>query len=198
MLLPGDYTVAEQVPVGYYATSEISVPVVVEPGDSVSVVFSNALYGSISGHKWIDTNGNGTLDDGELPYADGLIITLYGETLGGDIISAETETAADGSYSFTLLEAGDYTVSEVVPENMTATSPVSLSVELDPGDDVSDTDFFNSITDVGGEVVTPTDTGGTTLPYTGMEQLPLLIAAGILMLLGLAILIMGYSRRFQE
>jgi len=195
-LLPGEYTVAEQVPEGYYATRPISVDVIVEPGESVTVIFANALYGSISGTKYIDTNGNGFYDDGEPAYEDGLTITLYGETLGGDIVSAEVTTDANGSYTFTLLEAGDYTVSEVLPENMTATSDVSVDVELAPGDEIIDIDFFNAITDVGGEVVTPP--AGGTLPYTGLEQLPLLIAAGILMLLGLAILMVGFRRRFQE
>ncbi|MDY6794788.1 MAG: SdrD B-like domain-containing protein [Actinomycetota bacterium] len=198
-LMPGDYIVAETVPEGYYATRPISVDVVVGPAESINVVFANALYASLSGHKWQDNNGSGTYDTGEPP-VEGVTITLYGESLSGETVDAKTATASDGSYSFLLVEAGSYTISEIVPENMTATSDASIDKIITPGDDITDVDFHNSVTDVGGEVVTPEgeSSRGGTLPYTGMKQLPLLILAGLLVLLGLAVLAVGFRRRYQE
>ena len=59
--------------------------------------------GSISGHKYEDANNNGVIDSGELGLS------------GWDILLNGSQTAvtdANGSYSFTGLSAGAYTVSE--------------------------------------------------------------------------------------
>jgi uncharacterized surface anchored protein len=193
-LLPGDYHVEETVPSGYYATRPVGVDVAVGPGESVSVIFANAPYASISGHKWQDNNGDGVHDEGEPPVED-VTITLYGKTLGGTTVQMTTATGEDGSYSFLLLEAGDYTVSEVVPENMTATSDVSVDVELLPGMQAEDIDFLNAVTEVGGEVVTPPVTPSEgQLPYTGSDLLTIFLVAGILSILGLGLLLEGLRR----
>jgi LPXTG-motif cell wall-anchored protein len=194
-LLPGNYGVAETVPSGYYATRPISIEVVVGPGESIKVVFANAKYASIVGNKWLDDGDNKIDITKDKPKA-GLTIKLSGKTANGELVNMETTTGADGGYSFLLLEAGDYTVTEVYDtKKMTAVTDAGVKVpELAPGDKEV-VDFLNAETEVAGEVVTPVS--GGTLPSTGMNQLPLLIAAGALVLLGLAILAAGYRRRFQ-
>ncbi|MBC7247339.1 MAG: carboxypeptidase regulatory-like domain-containing protein [Actinobacteria bacterium] len=200
-LIPGDYTVSEKVPTGYYATGPVSVDITLEPGDEASVIFSNAPYGSISGTKWLDVNRNGAIDDADTPLA-GVTIKLEGETLGGELVSFTQTTADDGTYAFPLLEAGDYTVSEEFDTtkyyNVFETS---MDVELAPGEDRDDIDFLNADVPVGGEVVTPPKppavTAGTTaLPATGMEQLPLLLLAAGFVLAGLVLLALGLRRRY--
>jgi LPXTG-motif cell wall-anchored protein len=194
-LLPGEYSVEEKVPSGYYATRPIKVEVVVGPGESVSVIFANALYGSIIGNKWLD-DGDSQLDPTKDKPKAGMTIKLTGKSIGGETVSMQTTTAQDGSYSFLLLEAGSYNVTEVYdPQKMKAISPDSVDVTLAPGGKAI-VDFLNVETEVGGEVVTPPS--GETLPTTGMDQLPLLIAAAILVVIGLAFLAFGLRRRYQE
>jgi len=118
-----------------------------------SVATKNATFlnyqpaGSISGHKFNDANRNGVIDVGEeklagweiqlirCPYAplvsgastflDKASINLHpAEGLTGYCsLAATTITAADGSYSFSDLSAGDYGVSEVMQTNWTQSVP---------------------------------------------------------------------------
>ncbi|RJP35480.1 MAG: hypothetical protein C4536_00705, partial [Actinobacteria bacterium] len=101
-LEPGDYTVSEIVPEGYHATTQTSYCIHICWDQTVTVYFGNApdivLKGSISGHKWLDPNGDGSFED-KTPLA-GVTIELWkdGEK------NATTTTAGDGSYSFADLE----------------------------------------------------------------------------------------------
>ena len=70
--------------------------------DSI-VIEASAALGSISGIVYEDNNGNGQLDQGELP-EQGIPVTLSGAA------SAAATTNASGAYSFADLEAGDYAV----------------------------------------------------------------------------------------
>ncbi len=194
-LLPGEYTVSETVPSGYYATRPIEVPVVLNPGESASVIFANSLYGSIVGNKWLDDGDTLLGPEKDKPKA-GMTIKLTGKTIGGALVSMEAITAEDGSYAFLLLEAGDYEVTEVYDSTkMKAISPDSVDVTLPPGGEEI-VDFLNVEVEVGGEIITPPSS--TTLPATGMDQLPLLIAAAIMLLAGLVFLAFGLRRRYQE
>ena len=76
-------------------------------------------------------------------------------------------------------------------------------VEVKAGIDASNTDFLNSQVEVAGEVVTPvTPVAGAQatgeLPQTGMNQLPLILASGILVLIGLLFLALGIIRSFSS
>ncbi len=146
-VMPGTHTVAvdESTAPGYYPTTPTSLDVEVTCGEEKTVYFGNAPYGSISGHKWEDLNRDGNLDDGEPPLA-GVTIKLTGTTTKGDPVSLETVTGADGSYSFTNLKAGTYQVTEVVPADWEATSDITIDVTLEPGENVTDVDFFNART----------------------------------------------------
>ncbi len=62
------------------------------------------VTGTISGFTYVDTNKNGVRDSGEAGIA-GVSVTLSGAA------GATTTTAADGSYSFSNLVAGNYSVS---------------------------------------------------------------------------------------
>ena len=202
-LLPGSYKVSETLPSGYYATlpPDAEVEVDLTPGDEATVLFGNAPYGSISGHKWLDDNLNGAIDSTDLPLA-GITIKLEGTTLGGVPVSFSTTTLADGSYSFDLIEAGVYKVSEELDTTKYYNVfDTSMDVTLAPGEDRKDIDFLNADVPVGGEVVTPPTpavAGGTTaLPATGMEQLPLLLLAVGFVLAGLVLMLLGLRRRYQ-
>ncbi len=194
----GHYEVREVVPEGWYAVSADSVHLELEAGATARADFVNERYSSISGNKWNDLNSNGLRDEGE-PGLQGVLITLRGEG-----IEIHAVTAADGSYRFDGLMPGSYTVSETVPAGWAATTPASLSLFLFAGQRLSGIDFLNAQVEVGGIVVEPPqppaiglsgDGNAKSLPLTGFEQLPWLLAAALLTALGLAALLLGAMRR---
>jgi len=133
---PGSYVLNEDVPAGFTQTMPASdgIPVtLVSGGTSLDNVFGNfhgILTGTISGTKFLDANGNGALDAGE-PGIPGVTITLSG---GG--LTRTAVTGGDGSFSFTGVPFGTYTLSETVPPGFQQTAPPSpgtLSATLDFG-----------------------------------------------------------------
>jgi hypothetical protein len=75
---------------------------------------------SLSGRVWFDANQDGLVDVDEqgvpIDYGiAGVIVRLEGITLGGAAVTLETVTDANGNYTFTGLEAGDYIISEDQP-----------------------------------------------------------------------------------
>jgi hypothetical protein len=103
-----------------------------------------APKGSIAGMKFNDLNGNG-VNDAE-PGLANWIITLTNET--GSIVTQTT--ASDGSYNFTNLTDGNYTVGEVLQNNWIQTAPAvsttgsaTYTVQISGGNDVTGKDFGN-------------------------------------------------------
>ena len=64
------------------------------------------------GHKYEDTNADGSIDASETGLA-GWTINLTGTTGSGASVNESTTTGAGGYYEFTDLEPGTYTVAEV-------------------------------------------------------------------------------------
>jgi len=191
-LKSGQYMVMEEVPEGYYATSAIEVGIILEAGEEKRVDFLNAPLAAVLGTKWLDLNANGQFDEGEEGLAGVTIRLLDAE---GEVI-ATTVTAADGSYSFTGLEAGEYSVEEVVPDGYVATSPISVSFTLSAGEEMV-IDFHNNV-QVAGEVIVPVvpaqPEAGQTLPVTGFEMSFLLILIALMILTGTFIASYGVIR----
>ncbi|RJP26792.1 MAG: hypothetical protein C4536_15220 [Actinobacteria bacterium] len=194
-LLDGQYMVLEEVPDGYYATGAIEVGVNLEAGEEKRVDFLNAPQAAVLGTKWLDLNASGQFDEGEEGLAGVTIRLLDAE---GEAI-ATTLTAAGGSYAFTGLKAGEYTVEEVVPEGYVATSPVSVSFDLSAGEEKV-VDFHNNV-QVAGEVITPVapiapaqPEAGQTLPVTGFELTWILILIAAAILIGAFVASFGLVR----
>lgn len=78
--------------------------------------FGIGALGKLGDTAWLDENGNGMQDAGELPVA-GIEIALYQY---GELI-AQTETDAYGHYLFTDLFPGSYTVRVTMPDELKAT-----------------------------------------------------------------------------
>lgn len=121
------------------ATAQISVPVVVttapagaSPGTltntaSISttskdeVPSNNSKSGpvqvqtaTLAGHVYNDANASGSRDGGEVGIA-AVNVKIAGTAPDGTPVLFTTTTAADGSYSFSKLPAGNYTVTETQP-----------------------------------------------------------------------------------
>ena len=84
--------------------------------------FGVLLPSSLAGYSYVDANGNGTFDAGETPLA-GVSIALAGTDDLGNPVSQSATTAADGSYSFTGLRPGTYSLSETRRPAMSPAPP---------------------------------------------------------------------------
>jgi len=82
--------------------------------DATGYDFGELNPASISGNVYLDLDNDGVFDGFESGL-DGVTITLTGTDDLGNVINANTTTAADGSYSFTDLRPGTYVVTETQP-----------------------------------------------------------------------------------
>lgn len=73
-----------------------------------------ATAGSISGRSYVDVNRNGVFDAGDtgLP---GVAIALTGTDVGGNAVSLNTTTDANGEYTFSNVMPGTYTLTQTQP-----------------------------------------------------------------------------------
>jgi len=78
-------------------------------------VGDDGAAGSISGYVYIDSDGDGQRDDGELG-VPGSLITLTGVDDDGNSVSVSVLTSSDGAYSFDGLAPGTYEVTQTQPE----------------------------------------------------------------------------------
>jgi hypothetical protein len=172
------------------------------------VDFQNARYCHIYGIKYLD-DGDGKIGGNDETVSD-IIVTLSGKTCRGDIVSLTANTDSKGYYSFSTLEAGTYVVTESYdPEKMTPIIGPSAEVTLTSGEE-KEVNFLNrKVPEVKGEIVEPPSSTPLitpqvqpevrgALPTTGMNQLPAVLAAGLLLLIGLMAIALGMRRWFAS
>ncbi len=82
--------------------------------ETVDVSIAN---GSLSGTAFDDINQNHTLDSGE-PLLANITITLTGTDSQGNSVNQTTLTSSSGTYSFTQLVAGTYTLTATLPKDL--------------------------------------------------------------------------------
>ncbi|MBN2027264.1 MAG: carboxypeptidase regulatory-like domain-containing protein, partial [Actinobacteria bacterium] len=205
-LKPGTYTVLEELTAELLAEWYIVFP---EEGvykgvdvfcgeDTGDIDFFNARYRKITGYKYNDANGNGNYEPGVDTRWDGsdipITITLY---QGDEVIDTYIIDSSDGMYEFTGLLPGDYTIVETYPDDKGIQSAyTSIDITLLPDADlVVEKVFLNFIVQTQPIIITPVQPQVQgELPATGFDQLPLIFAAGLLMLLGLMALMLGILR----
>jgi protocatechuate 3,4-dioxygenase beta subunit len=202
-LKSGTYTVMEELTAELLAEWYIVYPdegvykeiVVVCGQDTGNIDFFNARYRKITGYKYNDVDGNGDFDPAIDTLWDGsdipITITLY---QGSTVIDTYVIDSADGMYEFTGLLPGDYTIEETYPEGEGIQSAyTSIDVTLYPDADlVVEKVFLNFIVEAEPIIIVPVEPQVQgELPATGLNQLPLIFAAGLLMLLGLMALMLG-------
>ncbi|MDA1178969.1 MAG: hypothetical protein O2931_09250, partial [Planctomycetota bacterium] len=110
------------------------------------------LTSDLRGRNWVDTNQNNQFDPSEYPIP-GVQMTLTGVNDQGQNVSLAQTSLADGSYAFTDLRPGTYTVTQTQPtlfidapdylgsEGGTIPAKNQLRVTLAPGIDAIDYNF---------------------------------------------------------
>ncbi len=136
-VMPGEYTLYEELPEGWKAVLSTERQLNLENGEEAYEVFINQKLSAIYGYKWLDVNGDGIHQDDE-PALSGVNIILDGEE-----VHAETVTDENGYFIFEGLEAGQYMVMEEVPEGYYATSAIEVAVDIEDGEEKR-VDFLNA------------------------------------------------------
>ncbi|GEM_PF-2182310 len=143
-LAPGSYTVTFVAPTGYVFSPQFQgsntavdsnanasgvTPAVTLAAGQTDNTIDAGLYqpGAIGDFVWNDLNDNGVQDSGE-PGIGGVTVTL----MHGSTVIATTTTATDGSYHFTNVAPGTYTV------NFTAPSGYVFSPQFQGGNTATD------------------------------------------------------------
>ncbi len=142
-LLPGSYTVSEQLLSGWMQTAPEGGSYMLQVSAGVNLVgnnFGNFRLGQISGLKFEDTNGNGIRDGADVPL-EGWKIRINGA------FTDSVTTASNGTFSFVNLQPGTYTVSEVLQADWVQTKPQSpgiYSITVNTSGQVVDTLQFGN------------------------------------------------------
>lgn len=84
--------------------------------------FGDPLPGVISGVAYLDSNGNGARDTGEIAMP-GTVIRLTGTTSGGDAVNFTSTTDDSGVFRFIGLEQGTYALSNEGATNFLSGTP---------------------------------------------------------------------------
>ncbi|MFA5867019.1 MAG: SdrD B-like domain-containing protein [Actinomycetota bacterium] len=141
---PGTYVISETNQAGWTQTAPAGTTYTVNAASGTNVTdrdFGNQGRGSISGFKFVDIDGNGVKDGADYNYLGGWDITVT-----GPVTQTQTTSLVDGTYSFTNLPAGNYTVSEAANSAWTQTvptAPATHSVTLGAGTDATNKFFGN-------------------------------------------------------
>lgn len=90
-----------------------SEPLTLPTGGSLGVGVGGVMTGKAQGTFWYDTNANGIKDANEPGFAGASLVVT--DSAGN---SRETKSLEDGSYGFTLLGEGSYTLTVFLPEGM--------------------------------------------------------------------------------
>ena len=119
-LMPGNYTVCEEVEDDWMAVGDTCINVTLGCEDATGVNFTNTPLLCIEGYKYDHATSQGL---------GNWTINLYER--GGTTPIASTTTASNGSYSFCDLMPGNYTVCEEMEAGWVAVSPTCINVTLE-------------------------------------------------------------------
>nr|MBA3655564.1 S8 family serine peptidase [Actinomycetota bacterium] len=138
-LTAGTYSVDYSLPAGYANTGTKPISgITLASGQTATGknFFATQNNASLAGKVYNDANGNGSFDVGEVGLS-GVTVSRTGTSSGS------TPTAADGSYTFTGLAAGTYSVDYTVPTGYanSGTKPLS-GIAVGAGAAVTGKNFF--------------------------------------------------------
>jgi hypothetical protein len=136
---PGSYTVQETVPTGWQLTAQTGATTVATSGFASSGNnFDDFKFVTISGTVFNDLNGDGTQESGELGLSGWTVDLIQGQN------TIKATTAADGSFSFSGVGPGTFTVQEELQAGWVQTStPTTYPVTTASGTNVTGNVFGN-------------------------------------------------------
>ncbi|MEQ8958979.1 MAG: SdrD B-like domain-containing protein, partial [Coleofasciculus sp. C2-GNP5-27] len=162
-VLAGDYFVRQVTPTDLIQTT--TDPSLITIGSNTTVTdvdFGNVEeFGSISGQKFEDIDGDGIKDAGEAGLAGWTIFIDANDN--GSLDAGETNTTTDshGNYSFTDLTAGNYTIREVQQTGWQQTTTNPSAINVTSGTDTTGVDFGNfQLGSISGQKFEDTDGDG--------------------------------------
>ena len=136
-LLPGTYTVQVVSQPGYVASTSASVQITDNNGGADTVNFGEFVPVTVSGEVFNDLNDTGTFVSGD-PGLSGWTVKLVH---GGQVM--QTTTASDGTYSFSNVGPGTYTLEDLLQPGYVQTTPAagSFSITTSSGGQFSGENF---------------------------------------------------------
>ena len=181
-VLPGTYTVTITLPPGFAATTGTTQTVTLAAGQSITTVdFGIRQLAAIGDTVFLDANGNGVQDGGEVGIGS-VTLTLTGTDTGGNPVNRTTTTSASGNYLFTDLPPGTYTIIATPPTGFNATTPNPQTVTIAAGQTITTVDFgfrqapgvigdtvFNDINGDGVQGLGEPGLGGVLVTLTGTD-----------------------------
>ena len=167
-LAPGTYSVVETQPSGYTSTTPDSIASAVVPAGGLSnqnfgerlTTGTTGTTTTLRGSVWIDRNANGSIDAGEAGLG-GVVLTLLDATSAP---VSTTVSAPDGSYAFTNLAPGTYSVSEAQPPAYGSSTPNIISTLSIPPAGLSGVNFGETTGAVNGFVYVDANNDGAKAP----------------------------------
>jgi hypothetical protein len=123
-VVPGGYTLFLGVPAGYISVGQTSRTVNVASGGSAQANFAVQAQGVIQGVVFDDRNGNNEQDTGE-PGVGGVVVSQSS--------GVTATTSSDGSYRFSNINPGSYTLGIAVPSGFVATGQTIRTVNVGSG-----------------------------------------------------------------
>ncbi len=163
---PGTYTVREVQQTGYTQTTTNPASIGTISGTNVSGInFGNFQLDTISGTKFLDTNGNAVRNPGEQGLQG---FTVYLDTNGNSVLDAGerfTVTDVNGNYSFANVGPGTYTVREVQQTGYTQSTVNPAGIVTTSGTNIAGIDFGNfQLITIGGTKFQDTNGNGARDP----------------------------------
>ena len=153
-LLPGQYRLFTQINPGFgYSPRSVQVDTTRDNDSENGLISGLALcsgqmmadlgtavfaYASVGDKVWEDTNGNGIFESGE-PGISGVMVSLNGTDVFGNIVAEITETNSNGLYRFQALTPGTYAVS------LAQTADYMASPFQQGNDNTEDSDIDNQL-----------------------------------------------------
>ncbi len=135
----GNYSVGETQQAGWTNTTPVCLDVTLSAGQNAVVFFGNVQppqFGSITAHKFQDTNSNFVQDVGE-PSLSGWAMTLYsGSNCTGTVLTSGT-TDVNGNRLFSNLTAGSYSVGETQQTGWTNTTATCVNETITPNENAT-------------------------------------------------------------
>ncbi len=141
-LTPGaPYTVTEVQPIGFGSSlrSTNAEAITAPASGGISEIDFGDTLSSIAGSVFDDVDGNGertSVVGPAEPGISGVTVTLNGTTAAGSSVTRTTATSPDGSYAFTDLPAGIYTITETQPSGWSDGQDAAGTVGGGVGNDV--------------------------------------------------------------